>query len=305
MQDTIKLNKFRLEDRKAFDNAYSSLKIPLAEHSFAWIHLWDGCYHDIEWAEINGNTCLFLTFLGNRYIWGPVLGGNKLPETIKKCFEVCEQFNKENNIREEPAVKYIPEELKEEYGKIKGYRLVDQNQDYLYEREAIIGLKGDNYKSKRNLRNYFLKNYRHKAEEYDKGKHMDGCLKLLDRWKEQKLKVVNGEHRESLNDEYDANRKALELAQYFGLKGVVVYVDDKIEGYTFGERTNKDICTDFFEKTNLEVKGLSVFIYGELLKLVDCKYVNAGEDWGVDYLKAIKMSYHPVMIRKSYTLEKE
>ena len=84
----------------------------------------------------------------------------------------------------------------------------------------------------------------------------------------------------------------------------IVYVDDKIQGYTFGEQTNKNMCTDFFEKTNLDIKGLSVFIYGELLKIFEGNLVNAGEDWGVDYLRTIKLSSHPIMIRKSYTLEK-
>ena len=64
------------------------------------------------------------------------------------------------------------------------------------------------------------------------------------------------------------------------------------------------MCTDFFEKTNLDIKGLSVFIYGELLKIFKGDFVNAGEDWGIDYLRTIKLSYHPLMIRKSYTLEK-
>ena len=304
MQKNIELNKFKLEDKKIFDEAYSKLKFPLAEHSFAWIYLWQGCYKDIEWAEINGNVCLFITFLGNRHIWGPVLPGIKVSETIKKCIEICENFNKENKIKVKPSVKYIPEDIKDEYRSLDDYKLVDQNQDYIYKRKDIIELKGDKYKSKRNLRNFFVKNYKYKVEEYEKSKHTDGCIEILNRWKRQKLEVINKDDHESLADEYDANFKVLEFAERFSLKGVVVYVDDKIQGYTFGERTRKEIFTDFFEKTNLDIKGLSVFIYGELLKLIDCEYVNAGEDWGVDYLKAIKLSYNPLMIRKSYTLEK-
>ena len=304
MQEKVKLNKFKPEDKEIFDKAYSSLEFPLAEHSFAWIYIWDYCYNDIQWAKINGNLCLFLNFLGNRYIWGPALPGINLPDTLRKCFELCEQYNKEHKIKGKPSVKYIPEELKEKYSNIHGYKLVHQNQDYIYKREDIIELKGDKYKSKRNLRNYFIKNYKYKVGEYEKDKHMKECVEVLDKWEKQKLNVVNGEHHESLDDEYDANLKVLELAEMFGLKGVVAYVDDKIQGYTFGEQTNKNMCTDFFEKTNLDIKGLSVFIYGELLKIFEGNLVNAGEDWGVDYLRTIKLSYHPIMIRKSYTLEK-
>ena len=65
-----------------------------------------------------------------------------------------------------------------------------------------------------------------------------------------------------------------------------------------------NICVDFFEKTNLEIKGLSVFIYGKFLKRMGCEIVNAGEDWDVEYLKKIKLSYKPHLIKKSYLLEK-
>ena len=304
MQKSVSLNKFTIKDKKIFDDAYKKLKFPLAEHSFAWVYLWNGCYKDIEWAEINGNICLFVTFEGNRYIWGPVLPGIKLSETVKKCFELCEQYNKEKKIKGKPAVKYIPEELKEEYSNIHGYKLVHQNQDYIYRRNDIIELKGGKYKDKRNLRNYFVKNCKYKVEEYEKSKHRGSCIEILGKWNRQKLEVINEEHHESLQEEYDANLKVLDNASAFSLKGVVVYVDEKIQGYTFGGQTNKNMCTDFFEKTNLGIKGLSVFIYGELLKIFEGEFANAGEDWGVDYLRAVKLSYHPFMIRKSYTLEK-
>lgn len=304
MQILDNIKKFELEDKKIFDETYKKLKFPLAEHSFSWIYIWGGCYKDIEWTNINGNLCLFLTFENNRYVWGPVLPGNKLADTLSKCFQLCKNYNKDNNIDKKPSMMYIPEELKEKYSEIKDCRLKDQNQDYIYKRKDIIELKGDKYKSKRNLRNYFVKNYKHKVEEYEKSKHMEECVKLLDKWKAQKLEVVKKEHHESLDDEYNANLKVLQLAERFSLKGVVVYVDGRIQGYTLGEQTNKDMCTDFFEKTNLNIKGLSVFIYGELLKLFNCELVNAGEDWDVDYLKKIKLSYHPIMVKKSYTVEK-
>jgi len=304
MQKSISLNKFTIKDKKIFDNAYKKLKFPLAEHNFAWIYLWQGCYKDIEWAKINGNICLFVTFEGNRYVWGPVMPNIKLTDTLKKCLELCGQYNKEKKIKRKPLVKYIPEELKGKYSNIDGYKLFDQNQDYIYRRNDIIELKGDKYKDKRNLRNYFVKNYRYKVEEYEKGKHMKECVSILDKWERQKLNAMNGEHNESLDYDYDANLKVLKLAERFGLKGVVVYADDRIQGYTFGAQTSKNMCTDFFEKTNLDIKGLSVFIYGELLKLFKCEYVNAGEDWGVDYLRAVKLSYHPAMVRRSYMLKK-
>jgi uncharacterized protein len=297
------MNKFTLKDKKIFDEAYSKLEFPLAEHSFSWIYVWE-CYKDIEWAEINGNLCLFLTFEDGRCVWGPILPGNKLKETLQECFAICQDYNEKNKIKKIPAVMYIPGELKEQYYKIEGFEIKEQNKDYIYKKQDIIGLKGDKYKSKRNLRNYFVKNHDFSVENYDKEKHMHGCLDLLERWKKQKLKTIESKDAEKLEAEINANRKVLEYANILGLKGVAVFVEQQIEGYSFGEKTNEMICSDFFEKTNLKIKGLSVFIFGELLKLFECGYVNAGEDWDVKYLEDSKMSYRPFMVKNSYMVEK-
>jgi len=297
------LNKFSLKDKKVFDDAYSKLKFPLAEHSFSWIYLWDSCYKDIEWKKINGNVCLFLTFEDKRYVWGPILPGNKLNETLNECFKLCEEYNSKNSIKKKPALMYIPEELKKEYEKIEGFEIKEQNQDYAYKCEDIIELKGDKYKSKRNLRNYFLKNYKFDVEDYKKEKHFNECLNLLKTWEKQKSESISKEDKDKLDYDIYANKKILELANKLSVNGIVVYVNGKIEGYTFGEKNN-NICVDFFEKTNLEIKGLPVYIYGEFLKRMGCEIVNAGEDWDIGYLKKIKLSYKPHLIKKSYTLEK-
>ncbi|MBL7055403.1 DUF2156 domain-containing protein [Candidatus Woesearchaeota archaeon] len=294
-----KLKKFSIKDKKIFYDTYSKLKFPLAENSFYWLLLWKDCYKEMKWTKINNNLCLFLKFEGKKYVWGPILPGNKLENTLEKCQEILKNSGKEGDV----TIMYIPEELKKDYEKLEGYVLIEQNQDYIYERGKIIGLKGDNYKSKRNLGNYFLNNYKNKVEEYDKEKHLDGCKELLETWKKQKLTNMEGGEN-SLEYEYLANLEALNKVNEFNLKGITVYVDGKVQGYSFGERTNGKMCTCFFEKTNLDIKGLSVFIYGEFLKLFDCELVNAGEDWGIEYLKQIKMSYHPDMIKKGYSLKK-
>ncbi len=298
------MKKFTPNFKKNFDNAYNSLEFPLAEHSFAWIYAWESCYKDIEWEEINGNLCLFLTFEGARCVWGPVLPGNKLADTIQKCFSICESYSSKQGISKKPAAMYIPEELKEEYSSIDGFELKEQNKDYIYKVKDIIELGGRAYKDKRNKRNFFLKNYSHAAEDYSSAKHRQGCESLLEKWKKQKTPYLSGEDDEKVEEEARINRKAFELAEKLGIKGMVVLVDGKVEGYIFGERTNKRMCTLFFGKSNLELKGLSQFIYGEFLKrnFSDAELVNDGEDWDVGYLEHGKLSYNPEIIKKSHML---
>lgn len=300
------MEKFAIKDKETFDKAYSSINFPLAEHSFAWIYIWESCYKDIEWAEINENLCLFLTFEGARYLWGPVLPGNRLKDTLSECFSICEKHNAGNGISGKTAAMYIPEELKKEYSSIEGFKLKEQNSDYIYKVKDIIELGGREYKDKRNKKNFFMKNYNYAAEDYSPAKHRQGCEQLLERWKKQKMPTVSPEDLEKVNEEARINSRAFELAESLGIKGMAVLVNGKIEGYIFGERTNKKMCTMFFGKTNLEMKGLSQFIYGEFLKrnFSDAELVNDGEDWNVGYLEHGKLSYNPEIIKKSYMLVK-
>ena len=71
------MHKLTLKDKKRFDRAYGSLKTPLGDNNFASFYLLDGFYRDVEWSEINGNLCLFLTSEGRRSVWGPGSSGKK------------------------------------------------------------------------------------------------------------------------------------------------------------------------------------------------------------------------------------
>ena len=93
------MQNLTLEDKEKFDNAYKNLKVPLGDNNFASVYLLDGCYKDVQWSEINGNLCLFLTFEGQRSIWGPVLPGKRLKDTLRKCFRMCESFSIKKNLK--------------------------------------------------------------------------------------------------------------------------------------------------------------------------------------------------------------
>lgn len=198
------MQKLTLKDKERFDDAYHSLKFPLAEHSFAWIYMWDSSYQDMEWTVINDNLCLFLTFEGARCVWGPVLPGSKLKDTVKKCVSLCENYSVHNNLKKQPAIRYIPEELKQDYAELEGFKLEEQNQDYIYKTENIINYPGEQYKKKRNLRNSFIKNNKILVEPYAQASHQAGCLELLNKWGEDK-----GLEDKKIRGEIDANKKVL------------------------------------------------------------------------------------------------
>lgn len=288
------MHKFSMKHRDMFNILFGTLKKPLAEHSFSWIYLWD-YYNDIAWTKINGSTCLFLSVEGKRYLWGPILPGNRLLRTLNECFRRYDLS----------AVMYIPEELKSKYDSLEGYKLKKQNKDYIHKTVKVIELKGKKYKDKRNKRNFFVKNYDFNVESYSK-RHKQACEDLIKRWKKQKEDFVSQKDKSKFEADIDANLKLLGLAKPLNVKGIVVRVNNVVEGFIFGTRSDASTCTMFFGKTNLQIKGLSQFIFSEFLSrfFQETKYVNDGEDWGVASLEKSKMSYDP-MVRNSYMLVKD
>jgi uncharacterized protein len=301
----MQLKKFGIEDKTVFDSAFSSIDFPLQELNFNWIFLNRTMYSDLEWVRINGNICLFLTFEGSRYIYPP-LPGNKLQETLKECFMIAEEYNRQQGIKTPPLAAYIPEEFASQYSALAGFSFKPQSQDYVYNAKELVALEGPAYKDKRNQRNNLLKYNRVAAEPYSE-KHEAACLDMLHRWVTQKEQNVPDADDVKFRAEAEFAEYVLKMAPKLGLKGLVVFVNGSLEGFTFGDRANGKMCSIFVEKTNLFLKGLAPYIFTEFVRQCwsDCGLVNAGEDWDVEYLRVAKLSYHPAIIHKFYSLVRQ
>jgi uncharacterized protein len=265
MQQTITLNPLTAQHKNIFDSAYAMLPVPLAEHSFSWLQLWDFVYHDMQWARIHGNLCLFLTVENNRYVWGPPIGGTHLRETIAECFRICDEYNGEHAFTGQAQVTYIPEELLAEYQALPGYRLTYQNQDYIYRAADLLQMPGKAYKDKRNLIKSLLAKHPIRSEVFDSS-HAEACLTFLGRWYDMKKDVVPEQDAEKLLYDVKATEKAIRFAEHYGFKGLVVFSGDDVQGFTFGERISPQLCSVTFEKTNPAIKGLAPYIFQQFVK---------------------------------------
>src|SRR5690606_24634811 len=89
-----------------------------------------------------------------------------------------------------------------------------------------------------------------------------------------------------------------------GLRGMVVYVDNVLKAFTFGEALGGSQSSITVEKTDLECKGLAQFIFSEFCRTqwADRPLCNVGDDWGLASLAWTKMSYRPVKLLQKYVL---
>lgn len=302
------MREVKLEDMETFQKFFAAVKEPLADTTFTMRFIWAGPLRH-TWTIINGNLCVFGYDKGKHVLWGPPVGGTKLAETIAECFRIVEDMNKAYGIDSKAAAIYIPECLKSEYeavaGKL-GCALDYWTQDYVYRTKDLIELKGPNFDSKRNKVNFFMKNYDYSVEEFDFSKHFDDCMRLTELWEQHKEDVGDGSWRREIGAETEVARTLLKFPRELGVNGIVLKVDGSVAGYSLGEHLADGVCSNIVEKTNPAINGAAQYIFREFARFWSLyEFLNAQDDFGVDYLKRVKLSYHPVKLIASYSLEKK
>ncbi len=300
--------KVELKDRKLFEGFFGNVSQPLADTTFTMRFIWAGPLKH-TWEVINGNLCVFGYDKGRYVLWGPPVGGTKLAATISECFEIVNAVNKATGVDSKPAAVYIPECVKADYLQVAGElgaSLDYWTQDYVYRINDLAELKGPAFDSKRNKANFFMKNYNYSVEPFEFGKHFDDCMKLTEMWEEQKEETVDGSWRFEIESETEVTRTLLKNSRELGVRGIVLKVDGNLIGFSLGEHLSDGMCSNIVEKTNPAVNGSAQFIFREFSNSwPGYEFLNAQDDFGVDYLKRVKLSYHPVKLITSYCLQKK
>ena len=137
---------------------------------------------------------------------------------------------------------------------------------------------------------------------------IDECLNLYSCW-------VNARKEKCSEDIYcsmlDENRRVHEtVLRYYkrlGLIGRVVTIDGNIKAYTFGFAVNREMFCVLFEVADLNIKGLATYIFRELCRdeaICGYKFINGMDDFGMDNIRQIKMSFNPCALLPSYVVTK-
>ena len=202
-------------------------------------------------------------------------------------------------------IENVPQELIS-YFEGNGFRATLKETEYLYETEALVGLRGDRYKQQRHAYNVFVAKYPSAKLRPYTAVDQDDCLSLYDKWRERRSEKSDDPiYNAMLDDSWSAHRIGISHADALGLVGRVVRIDGEIRGYTFGYPLGAGTFCVLFEITDLGTKGLAQFIYREFCKeLVGTyRWINAMDDSGLENLKRVKHAYHPIQLMPSYNIE--
>ena len=300
----MQLHSLTLKDKPIFDAYADRTCTRLSNYAFAPIYVWRE-HFQFYWTLLTDYLCIFAK-QGDDYFM-PIL---PMPYKIENrdylsvIREVSRFMLASNRNPHIARIENVPEEMLTFFEK-NGFRATLKETEYLYETEALVGLRGDRYKQQRHAYNAFVTKYRSaKLCRYTPA-DQNACPALYDRWCEMRLEKFDDPiYNAMLNDSRSAHRIGVSHADELGLIGRAVYIDGEIRGYTFGYPLNVETFCVLFEITDLGIKGLAQFIYREFCKelMGSYKWINAMDDSGLENLKRVKRSYHPCELIRSYNV---
>ena len=297
----MRLKKISLEDKPLFDKYLGLSRHSLSVYAFGNIFIWRKLF-DIEWALIEKNLCVFFRDNIGCFQYLAPLGRKITSLVIKEAFCIMDRFNKNKEVSR------IENLEKEDLGLYKnlGYLCREKSCDFLCSRSDLAGLKGDNFKSKRASYNYFTKHNDFEVLAYT-ARYKEECLDLYQAWMRQRLsRNADTLYQGMLKDSLISLKVALDNFDDLGYTGIIVKIDGRLKGFSMGYGLNKDIFCILYEFTDLTVKGLAQFIFREFsCGLKGYNYINIMDDSGLENLKKVKMSYHPVGLIPAYIAKRK
>ena len=298
---TMKLNKLTLKDKTLFNRYLALIPHELAAYSFVNIYIWQALY-EIKWAIIENSLCIFFQDKIGCFMYLAPMATEARPQAVKESFEVMDGINKNNDISRIENI----EEKDLEYYRALGYLCHEKYPDYLCLRNDLALLRGNKFKSQRASYNFFIKHCDFNSGRMKRADKNE-CFSLFNLWLEERKTQCNDDVYCGMLED---NRKVIKdtLADYeqLDLEGIVVKVDGKIKGFSFGYKLNRETFCILYEVTDLSIKGLAQFIFRQFCQeLKDYKFMNIMDDSGLENLRKVKLSYKPIRLIPAYIVTRD
>lgn len=311
-----KLYPFDKNARPYFEQAVATLGVSLSDYSFTnnviWLCQASGFYQIIE-----GCFCLFgLSGNGLTMLLPPLGEPARQKKALRICVKIMDHYNPSaSQARLDFVYKDFVNVLDKDGDGVtpllngERWHVEVTNPDYIYRTQDLIELRGNAFKTKRNEINQFRRAHPdHELVPFSTA-HRDAARALVNTWTENRIRTLPDGSVEEFLYNLEMERKAINrtiaLYEELKLEGLSLFIDGKLEGFTFGERLSGDVANVLIEKTNFNIPGAAQFLFREFTKVfADCTYINVGDDLGFENLRRVKMSYRPAMFGEKVVLRR-
>ncbi len=289
-----------ISHKNDFDKYIIASGINRCEYSFVNLYCWSW-YYKTQICFVNGFMLIRYYVNSNDDIaYIQPLGNGNIDEIIGMIIEDTKKLNiplKMYSLSKEFAervVAYDPDK----------YQMSDSGDDradYLYLTEKLQTLSGKKLQSKRNHINKFKNTINYRFEEIEK-ENKPMVLEILTKWQEEK-----GVEKNTVSDEEPFITRALDNMEELGVKGGVLYVDEKPIAFTIASPINDNTYDIHIEKSYINIDGafqMINYLFANTLP-EEYIYINREEDLGIEGLRKAKQSYYPVEILRKYQIKEK
>ena len=262
-------------------------------------------------VEVGEDYALFRGTVENNKVlnWSPLATSE---QALIKAIGIAESYGAKSfaNVNEDQLAVY--ESL--------GYSITPSRDyfEYLYLPENLIELKGKKYHAKRNFINGFSLPYEFRTYEPSDRENLN---ELLFKWSYLHIdngvdfSIKEGWHLHEIREKIlnDPEIKALnavldDLDAYNCFADVLTIENGKIIGFALGEILPSGIGAIYFEKGDIEYKGIYPLLDNAFCKkhfASGVRYINKQEDMGIEGLRKSKLSYNPITFAERYIAKKD
>lgn len=298
----LRLKKLTLKNKKVFNEFLNLSQHELSVYAFENIYIW-AKFYDISWAIFRDNLCVFFRDKIGCFLYLPPIGKKKDYRAAEEAFKIMDgvNINKDisriENLEEKDVVFY----------RDLGYECRYKSTDYICKRADLASLQGDKFKSKRACFNYFTKHCVDSEYLPFSLKYRASCLELFELWAGQrKAKLEDKVYRGMIDDSKACLNFLFDNYRSLDILGSMVKIGGKIKAFSFGFKLNQNTFCILYEITDLSIKGLAQFIFRKFSEeLKGFRYINIMDDSGLDNLKKVKLSYHPVKLIPAYIVTRK
>ena len=291
----LEFHKLTMDDREQMTRIFRSTGFPSAKYTFAGNYVWRDIYR-MEVAYPAGMVTLKMQ-------------SEDMPELAFQCpagsgdliaaVEEVHEYAKANGLTTRLQTVYPEQKKLLEAAFGDRIRLEEDRDysDYVYERESLATLSGKRLHGKRNHISRFNDiPWHYESLSRDNlaeviEMHMIWCMD------NGTCEGHSGEWRDTC-----ASMQALTRFEELGMRGGVVFQQDKVVAYALGEPINDQAFVVHFEKAFPQINGAYTVINQQFVlhETEGFRLVNREEDTGEEGLRKAKLSYQPLEILTEY-----
>ena len=263
----------------------------LAEHALPAVRVWADLF-DLYWAVEDERVILVAGGAGPAFLITPPLGPGPIEPALRRGVEVLRAMNPPDR----PAqVQEVDDGLWPTFAAL-GFRTTQTFAEYVYDRQALVGLRGHAYKGKRSAVNHFLEHHEPCFRPFETA-DLPACQDLYRRWSADRLASNEGPVFDAQIEASAAMfTRALREADDLGLRARVLEADGRLVAVTAGYAVpGGEQFAVLIEVADRAVKGAAACCYRLFCRQAEgFPFINAMTDSGLPGLARAKDLYHPL-----------